>query len=546
MFFLFLIKNKTMIKFKISTVTILIGSFLFISFFSCKENTPPTSKDLAQEALIPKPSSMDATGSSFRLTPSTTIYVDGNSDEVKAIGQLLANQLNPATGFGLKVVATDTPPSDGIFFTINKKASLGKEGYDLNIEEDKIVFSANEPAGLFRGIQTLVQLLPAKINSTSNQRGPWEIASGTISDQPEFEYRSAMLDVSRHFFGVKDVKRFIDLIAQYKMNVLHLHLADDQGWRIEIKSWPKLTEIGGSTEVGGGEGGFFTQEDYKEIVRYAAERYIMVVPEIDMPGHTNAALASYAELNCNGKATELYTGTEVGFSTLCTDKEITYKFVDDVFRELAAITPGPYLHIGGDESHATKKKDYIKFVNRVQDIVASHGKQMMGWDDIIAGDLKSNCVVQHWAKEENAKLAVQKNVKIVMTPAKKAYLDMQYDSTSRIGLHWAAYIEVDDGYSWNPNKYITEVKKENILGIEAPLWTETVTNMDDIEYLVFPRLPGYAELSWTDESKRDWNEYKVRLGKQKARFEAMEIDYYQSKRVPWVDEVNTVTPAKGL
>lgn len=546
MFFLFLIKNKTMIKFKISTVTILIGSFLFISFFSCKENTPPTSKDLAQEALIPKPSSMDATGSSFRLTPSTTIYVDGNSDEVKAIGQLLANQLNPATGFGLKVVATDTPPSDGIFFTINKKANLGKEGYDLNIEEDKIVFSANEPAGLFRGIQTLVQLLPAKINSTSNQRGPWEIASGTISDQPEFEYRSAMLDVSRHFFGVKDVKRFIDLIAQYKMNVLHLHLADDQGWRIEIKSWPKLTEIGGSTEVGGGEGGFFTQEDYKEIVRYAAERYIMVVPEIDMPGHTNAALASYAELNCDGKARELYTGMEVGFSTLCTDKEITYKFVDDVFRELAAITPGPYLHIGGDESHATKKKDYIKFVNRVQDIVASHGKQMMGWDDIIAGDLKSNCVVQHWAKEENAKLAVQKNVKIVMTPAKKAYLDMQYDSTSRIGLHWAAYIEVDDGYSWNPNKYITEVKKENILGIEAPLWTETVTNMDDIEYLVFPRLPGYAELSWTDESKRDWNEYKVRLGKQKARFEAMGIDYYQSKRVPWVDEVNTVTPAKGL
>lgn len=533
-------------KFFLSTIYVLIGSFLLISIFSCGEKLPPTPKDLAQEALIPKPANIDATGSSYRLTNATTIYVDGNSEEVKAIGQLLANQINPATGFNLKVVATDTPPSDGIFFTINKKASLGKEGYDLNIEEDKIVFSANEPAGLYRGFQTLIQLLPAKINASSIQEGPWEIASGTISDQPEFEYRSAMLDVSRHFFGVKDVKRFIDLIARYKMNVLHLHLADDQGWRIEIKSWPKLTEIGGSTEVGGGKGGFFTQEDYKEIVRYAAERYIMVVPEIDMPGHTNAALASYAELNCDGKARELYTGIEVGFSTLCTDKEITYKFVDDVFRELAAITPGPYLHIGGDESHATKKKDYIYFVNRVQKIVASHGKQMMGWDDIIAGDLQTDAVVQHWAKEENAKMAVQKNVKIVMTPAKKAYLDMQYDSTSRIGLHWAAYIEVDEGYNWNPNKYITEVKKENILGVEAPLWTETVTNMDDIEYLVFPRLPGYAELSWTYESKRDWNEYKVRLGKQKARFEAMGIDYYPSKRVPWVDEVKTVTPATGL
>ena len=532
-----------MTKLSLSTITFFTILFLFSS---CREKVPPTSKDLAQEALIPMPSTLDATGSSYRLTPNTTIYVDGSSEEVKAIGQLLANQINPATGFGLKVVATDTPPADGIFFTLNKKASLGKEGYDLNIEEDKIVFSANEPAGLYRGIQTLIQLLPAKINVTSTQEGPWEIASGMISDQPEFEYRSAMLDVSRHFFGVKDVKRFIDLIAKYKMNVLHLHLTDDQGWRIEIKSWPNLTKIGGSTEVGGGEGGFFTQEDYKEIVRYAAARYIMVVPEIDMPGHTNAALASYAELNCNGKATELYTGTEVGFSTLCTDKEITYKFVDDVLGELAAITPGPYLHIGGDESHATKKKDYIKFINKVQGIVTSHGKQMMGWDDIIAGDLQSDAVVQHWAKEENAKMAVKKNVKVVMTPAKKAYLDMQYDSTSHLGLHWAGYIEVDDGYSWDPNKYITEVKKENILGVEAPLWTETVTNMDELEYLVFPRLPGYAELSWTDESKRDWNEYKIRLGKQKARFEAMGLDYYQSKRVPWVDEVKAVTPTKGL
>ena len=527
-----------------TTIALLIMSF--VSFSSCGEKIPPTPKDLAEEALIPKPSSMSATGSSFRLTANTTIYVDGNSDEVKRLGELFAKKINPATGYNLKVVATDTPPSDGIFFNLNKKASLGKEGYDLDIQEELLQLSANEPAGIFRGIQTLMQLLPAEIEAASVQNIAWEMASGTISDQPEFEYRGAMLDVSRHFFGVKDVKRFIDLITMYKMNVLHLHLADDQGWRIEIKSWPKLTEIGGSTEVGGGAGGFFTQEDYKEIVKYAADRYVMIVPEIDMPGHTNAALASYAELNCDGKARELYTGTEVGFSTLCTDKEITYKFVDDVFRELAAITPGPYLHIGGDESHATKKKDYIKFIDKVQDIVASHGKQMMGWDDIIAGDLKTNAVVQHWAKEDNAKLAVDKNVKIVMSPAKRAYLDMQYDSTTHLGLHWAGYIEVDDGYNWNPNKYIPEVKNKNIIGIEAPLWTETVTNMDELEYLVFPRLLGYAEMGWTDESKRDWSEYATRLGKQKQRMEIMGLDYYPSKRVPWMDKKKEVTPAKGL
>jgi hexosaminidase len=366
------------------------------------------------------------------------------------------------------------------------------------------------------------------------QEGPWAIATGTITDFPAYSYRSSMLDVSRHFFGVDDVKRYIDFLAYYKMSALHLHLSDDQGWRIEIKSWPNLTAHGSTTQVGGGKGGFYTQDQYTDIVNYAKERYITIVPEIDMPGHTNAALASYAELNCSGKATELYTGTEVGFSTLCTKLDITYKFIDDVIRELAAITPGPYIHIGGDESHSTKREDYIPFINRVQDIVLSHGKKVMGWDDIAIASLKPDVTAQHWASIKNANLAVAQGAKILMAPAIKAYMDMQYDSTSRLGLHWAAYIEVDSAYIWDPATYIPGVTKENILGIEAALWSETITNIKDIEYMVFPRLPGFAEIGWTPSADRNWDEYKIRLGKQGERFKAMDIDFYPSKLVPWV------------
>jgi hexosaminidase len=389
---------------------------------------------------------------------------------------------------------------------------------------------------LFRGIQTIRQIFPANIELATRQEGPWRIPTGTILDYPVYSYRGVMLDVARHFFGVDDVKRFIDFLACYKMNVLHLHLSDDQGWRIEIKSWPNLATNGGSTQVGGGKGGYYTQEQYADIVQYAKERYIMIVPEIDMPGHTNAALASYAELNCNEKVTELYTGIRVGFSALCTGKEITYKFIDDVIRELAALTPGPYIHIGGDESHVTKIEDYIPFINKLQDIVLAHGKQVIGWDDIALAGLKANVIAQHWSNVKNANLAVSQGAKILMSPAKKAYLDIQYNAKSKFGLHWAGYIEVDSAYTWDLETLIPGVGKENVLGIEAPLWTETITNMDEMEYLVFPRLPGYAEIGWTPSITRNWDEYKVRLGKHGERFKAMDINYYPSELVPWVGE----------
>ncbi len=509
----------------------------FIALISGCTQPSPTPKDLLKEALIPQPVLVEAGGSSFALTEKTDIFIAGNNPELQKIAQYFADLLNPATGLDIRVqTAAEAPGSGHLFFALSgENAQSGEEGYELTITEDLVRLTANQPAGLFRGVQTLRQLLPAAIEKNTLQEGPWEIATGVIRDYPTYAYRGGMLDVARHFFKVEDVKKYIDYLAMYKMNALHLHLSDDQGWRIEIKSWPELTVRGGSTQVGGGPGGFYTQEQYADIVQYAQDRYITIIPEIDMPGHTNAALASYAELNCDGKLRDLYTGMEVGFSTLCTDKEITYKFIDDVVRELAALTPGPYFHIGGDESHVTPLEDYIPFVNRVQEIVRSHGKQVIGWDEIANAALLPNSIVQYWAEAENAEKGIAQGAKVLMAPARKVYLDMQYDSTTRLGLHWAAYIEVDSSYLWDPATLEKGIKKEHIFGIEAPLWTETLSKLDDLEYMAFPRLPGIAEIGWTDASARNWSDYKLRLGMQKKRFEALGIDYYPSAQVPWSD-----------
>ncbi|MEM7367256.1 MAG: beta-N-acetylhexosaminidase [Bacteroidota bacterium] len=512
-------------------ILLLIGMLCLSS--ACKTRTP---KDLSKEALIPYPASLTATGSSFDLTNSTTIFLSDDSEQMQAVGAYLARFLKNATGFSLTIQASSTAPSEGIYLSIADEPGQQQEAYQLQIDEQLVHLSATTPKGLFYGIQTLRQLFPAHIEQQAPQQGPWEIATGTIKDAPEFEYRGAMLDVARHFFTVEDVKRYIDLIAAFKMNMLHLHLSDDQGWRINIKSWPNLATHGGSTEVGGGEGGYYTQEQYAEIVSYADSRFITVIPELDMPGHTNAAIASYPDLECDDREYDLYTGIEVGFSTLCTRDESIYQFVDDVIREMAAITPGPYLHVGGDETLATKEEDYIYFTNRIQEIVKKYGKTLVGWDEVALANLQAGSVVQYWDKAENAQMGVKKQAKVIMSPAKKVYLDMQYVEDYHLGLHWAAYIEAKDAYDWNPLTLVEGIGKEQILGIETPLWSETIEDMEDIEEMAFPRLPGVAEIAWSPESVRDWETYKTRLGRWKNRFEAMGINYYASPQVPWVDE----------
>ncbi len=511
-------------------ITVLIIAAAMIIPASCKPKEPA---DLTKAAIIPRPVSVSATGETFKLNAKTAIFVDAGSEEILKTGQYLAEKLNVTTGLAIAVNEAKAEPAKGsILITLSgADQNLGEEGYSLTITKQMVKLSAAKPAGLFRGVQTIRQITLK--DTASGKPGQFKIPGGTITDYPEYSYRSMMLDVSRHFFGVEDVKQVIEYLVFYKINTFHLHLSDDQGWRIEIKSWPNLTAHGGSTQVGGGKGGFYTQEQYSDIVKFAADRYITIVPEIDMPGHTNAALSSYPGLNCNGKAPDLYTGTEVGFSSLCTKKEITYKFIDDVVREISALTPGPFFHIGGDESHATKVEDYIPFINRVQDIVGRYGKQVIGWDEIALSTLKPNTVAQCWASEENAAKATAQGAKILMSPAKKAYIDMQYNESTPIGLHWAAYIEVDDCYNWDPATYIPGVAKENIIGVEAPMWAETITSLDDIEFLMFPRIAGIAEIGWTPVSLRNWDEYKFRLAKHEGWFDAMGINFYKSPRVPW-------------
>jgi len=503
---------------------------LIIITGGCQSKSVDTLYQLSDVPFIPLPNEIENLKGSFVFDETISLHVMEDDRLARMVVRQVSNELSD-------VMRRDIPVTFGmgekntqkIFLKFDNAPDMSREGYRIKIYPSKIVIRARQREALYQGFQTLKQMLPIKLKIGEKP----VIPCGEIADSAHYDYRGAMLDVSRHFFNPEEVKQFIDYLAMYKMNVLHLHLADDQGWRIEIKSWPKLTEIGGSTQVGGGEGGYYTQDQYKDIVKYAAERYITIIPEIDMPGHTNAALASYAKLNCDGKRRKLYTGTKVGFSSLCTTKEITYQFVEDVVRELAALTPGQYIHVGGDESDATKPKDYKNFIERVNQILIKYNKRMMGWDDIAVAKLNQVSVAQHWAKEDNALKAVDQHMKLVMSPAKKAYLDMKYDSTTQLGLNWAGYIEVDTAYQWNPEEYIEGVGRNNVWGVECPLWTETVTNMDELEQMVFPRLLGYAEIGWTAPEKRDWDSYKMRLGQQQSRFEALELNYYKSPKVPW-------------
>ena len=521
---------------------------LILLVSACGSDSKPTSPEakLAFERVIPKPVSASATGKTFFIKENTSIVVDASSDDLRPVADYLAETVKAVTGLTLGV-SSNEGDNTIVLSLSGGSSSLGDEGYELTIDEKQIKIVANKPAGIFYGAQTLRQIIADKNESDTSKE--WEVATGRITDHPEYAWRGSMLDVARHFFPVEDVKRYIDLLSYYKINILHLHLSDDQGWRIEIKSWPNLTAIGGQSQVGGGKGGFYTQEEYKDIVAYAQSRFITIVPEIDLPGHINAALISYPDELLPGPPIKLepgekprpvaglpHHGIEVGFSTLSLKKEATFKFINDVIREISAITPGPYFHVGGDEAQVTKKQDYIQFVNRFKEIVQANGKTMIGWEEIAQGDLDSSVLVQFWHSRDYAQMAADKEARLIFSPSTKVYLDMQYDSTSRIGLHWAAYIEVDSSYQWDPAKLVPGIDREQIMGVEAPLWTETVINMDDIEYLVFPRLPGVAEIAWTPASARSWNEYKVRLANHAKPWKAMGIDFYRSPKVDWPDD----------
>jgi hexosaminidase len=469
--------------------------------------------------VIPKPVSVALGRGAFVVGPATSVSVSPETPELRRVADGLAGALAVPVGPG-GAVALELDAG---------RPGLGAEGYELAVTPKGVRLVARTPAGLFHGVQTIRQLLPAD--------GSRRIPAVTIRDYPRFAWRGAMLDVARHFFPARDVKRFIDLIALYKVNRLHLHLSDDQGWRIAIDSWPRLASHGGSTAVGGGKGGYYTRRQYSAIVAYARSRYVEVVPEIDMPGHVHAALSSYPTLACDGKPSPLYTGIDVGFSSLCIGKDLTYSFVDDVVGELAALTPGPWFHVGGDEAAATKTGDYVRFVGRVQKIVQRHGKRVIGWEEIGRAKLDAGTLVQHWnvdpAKTELSRRAVEQGAKVIMSPAQKAYLDMKYDPSTNLGLTWAGYTSVRDSYTWDPGRQVAGVGSRDVAGVEAPLWSETARTIADVEYLAFPRLIGIAEIGWSPARGRSWAEYRLRLAAQGPRLAAMGVNFYRAPEVPW-------------
>jgi hexosaminidase len=481
---------------------------------------------------------VDLHSGEFQFLSTTQIYA--GSERFAFSARFLAEHIGLALGDQAPRVLVEPTAPDGSIAILSDPSSkdLGDEGYEISIRPERIEIRANAAPGAFYGVQTVRQLLPPSWEHQALRLpGPntpaFAIRAMDIHDRPRFAWRGAMLDVARHFLTVDEVKRYVDLLALHKLNRLHLHLADDQGWRIAIKSWPNLATHGGTTEVGGSPGGFYTQEQYAELVKYAGDRFLTVVPEIDMPGHTNAALASYPELNCDGVARQLYTGIEVGFSSLCLEKEITYKFIHDVVGEISALTPGPYFHIGGDEAKTLKPEQYRAFVERAQGIVQSHGKQMIGWDEIAAVKLLPTSIVQHWRPKETPAEAVANGAKVIMSIADRSYLDMKYDASTPIGLNWAGLISVKRSYDWDPAGAAEGVPERALLGVEAPLWSETLANIRDVEFLAYPRLAALAEVGWTRQQDRDWDDFRKRLGAQGPRWTALGVNFYRSPEIPW-------------
>jgi hexosaminidase len=487
-------------------------------------------------AIVPVPALVEArSGSGFTISATTVLTAPADA-AVQRTARQIAEWIRRATGLTIGAVppaGTDPARVTTIALVLDPAQTAGREGYELTIGTTIVSLRAATPAGIFYGAQTLRQLLPYWSEYEAimfRQPRPATLPPLHVRDLPRYEWRGAMLDVARHFFAVDEVKRFIDLMAMNKMNRLHLHLADDQGWRIEIKKWPDLTGKGGQTEVGGTTGGFYTQPQYADLVAYAGDRFVTIVPEIDMPGHTNAALSSIDELNCNGQATPRFTGTAVGFSALCVDLDFTYRFLDDVIGEIAAMSPGPYFHAGGDEVRTLTPDQYRAFVERVQAIVQAHHKQMIGWDEVAATNLLPTSVVQHW-RPDAAQAELARAPHLILSPGNRAYLDMKYDADTALGLNWAGLIPVQVAYDWDPATLVPGAT--SVLGVEAPLWSETVADMHDVEFLALPRLAALAEVAWSPQGGRNWEGFKMRVAAQGPRWTALGINFYRAPEIPW-------------
>jgi hexosaminidase len=527
-------------------------------------------------SILPVPASLKKGNGNFELTASTTVSFPGKSPDVSRVAGYLTSIVKTATGFELK---SQAGTSGNIQLALNDKtdAAIGKEGYSIDVSPSTVIVKANTSAGLFYGCQTLLQLLPKEIESkTVVNAVKWAIPSVAIVDYPRFGWRGIMLDVSRHFFSKEYVKEYIDQLARYKFNRLHLHLTDDQGWRVEIKSFPKLTTIGSKRVQRYGtwgthdapkpgepatDAGFYTQEDIKEIVQYAKDRFIEVVPEIDVPGHSMAAIAAYPEL-CVTNDTTIRVNPGSNFSkwfgrgkfemyidnTLDPTDEKVYAFLDKVFAEIAQLFPFEYIHMGGDECYKGywerdpgvqefMKKNKIKdshelqayFNKRVNKIITSKGKKTIGWDEILEGGIASDAAVMSWRGTKGGIEASQQKHTVVMSPSPLYYLDMVQGESS---IEPKVYDKARLRDVYNFNILPKEIDSTYVLGGQGNLWTEQIVTEHHAEYMTYPRALAIAETMWSRSGKKNWNDFTQRVESQFARFDQAGINYAPSMYDP--------------
>jgi hexosaminidase len=526
--------------------------------------------------IIPKPVSMTVGSGSFTVASTARIVVATGSTAAMPVAQDLAAFLQPATGYSLPVV-TGTPQSGDIELIIGDPGGLQSdpdgEGYALNTTGSIATLEALTAHGLYNGVQTIRQLLPAWIASPSVEPGPWTMPAVQITDYPRYTYRGVMLDIARHFEPPSAVEQLIDQAAAYKINVLHLHVSDDQGFRIVINGFPNLTTIGGQGSVGTGgrtmdPGGYWTQADYQAVVADATAHFMTVVPEVDSPGHNNAIIMSEyndtgntllngtpQDINCSANNPPVWNyTTAVGYSAMCPESSNTWAIYDAIISQLAAMSPGPYYDIGGDEVPTTllSQARYASFINTEASYVQGQGKTVMGWADIAGPGttLTGPSVAEYWNPASGstsgtvtATEAVAKGMKVVMAPASHAYLDQRYGRRvpPTLGMTWACKsgCDVDQFYNWDPATYVTGVTDANVIGVEGAMWGETVVNMSNVDYMVFPRLPALAEIGWSPMATRTsvtspaYLDFIGRLAVQGARWMAAGVNFYPTPEVSW-------------
>jgi hexosaminidase len=535
-------------------------------------------------SIIPQPAVLREGSGTFTIDAATAIVVGTNDPSIRKVAEMLNVELKKAAGFSLNI--ENAPRRKSIQFLLSPEEPLGNEGYRLAVTTEDISIFAPKPAGLFYGMQTLLQLMPKEIESKQVVKDfSWTVPAVNITDRPRFGWRGLMLDVSRHFFTVDEVKAFIDDMSRYKYNLMHFHLTDDQGWRLEIKSLPKLTEVGAWNVKKTGRfnyftppadneprdfGGFYTQEQMKELIRYAKDRYVDIMPEIDVPGHSLAAIASYPDLSCTPGTYKVNSGdpfmdwhndgtfTARIDNTLCPASEKVYGFLDKVFTEVAALFPFEYIHMGGDECaknfweksaevKALMQREKLKdmhevqsyFVGRVSKIVVSKGKKMMGWDEILEGGLVKDASVMSWRGMKGGIEAAKMGHEVVMTPTTHAYFDyMQGDAAIEPPVY--ASLRLKKTYEFEPLPEGVDPKL--IKGGQANLWTEQIYNTRHMQYMLWPRAMAIAEAVWSPKQSRNWNNFVGRVEDHFGRFQQADRKYAPSIYDP---SVKVSKDAKG-